>query len=98
MLATPGERFRAVRDALGYSLDRLARALGVSKTTVQRWEQGPERDGGLEIKPKHVEALTALGNFGATVNAWITYGGEKPRELIKAERARAAADAKPRAS
>ncbi|WP_425154859.1 helix-turn-helix domain-containing protein [Candidatus Palauibacter sp.] len=36
---TPRE-FRAARDRLGFSVAKLARMLGVSPRTVQRWQNG----------------------------------------------------------
>jgi len=37
---TPGERIRAQREALGFSRQRFAQALGVHEGTVRRWEWG----------------------------------------------------------
>jgi transcriptional regulator with XRE-family HTH domain len=38
-----GPELRALRDAKGYSLTALAKALGVHVTTVCRWQKGKAR-------------------------------------------------------
>lgn len=35
-----GEELKARRQALGYSQDKLAKKLGVTTSTLARWEQG----------------------------------------------------------
>ena len=38
---TMGERIKAIRRNLGYSVKRLARQIDVDESTVTRWERGP---------------------------------------------------------
>lgn len=40
-----GQRMRAAREGAGLSLDAAAQKIGVSKSTIQRWESG-------ELKPR----------------------------------------------
>lgn len=54
--------FKAWRKAMGYSQDRAANALGLSRTAVQNYDTGVRRgDGGAVEIPKHIAlACTAL--------------------------------------
>ena len=64
----PDPEVKAIRERLGISQDRFAVILGVSKRTVENWEQGRRHPTGaarsllriVEADPKHaLEALRA---------------------------------------
>ena len=62
----PDPKVKTIREGLGLSQERFAMILGVSKRTVENWEQGRRQPTGaarsllriVEVDPKH--ALKAL--------------------------------------
>lgn len=93
MEATIGERFAVVRRVAGLSLMQLAHELGIDKSTLHRCERGEFR-----LDNARIASLVKLAKLDAPTSAWIAFGGEKPRELVKAEKARAAEAKRAKAS
>ena len=59
---------RKHREALGYSQDRLAQVLGVSRNTVVNWENGSL------IKSNNIMQMVAL--FGCDINELLGLASE----------------------
>lgn len=77
---TPGKRFQVVRNAAGLTLMGAAGVFGCDKATVHRLEHG-----GQVLDIERIRVFTERVGFTADVSAWIAFGGDKPRELIKAQ-------------
>lgn len=57
------------REAIGFSQERLAQTLGISRNTVANWE------GGAQIKSSNLMQMVAL--FGCDVNALLGFADER---------------------
>lgn len=79
-LAQVGIRLRAARTARGWTLDRLARASGVSASTISRLESG-KRQAGLEL------LLPLTRELGITVDDLLVRETPDPRVRRPAWRA-----------
>ena len=62
------------REALGYTLEDVAQAVGVSRATVSRWESGDIH----KMKPNKISALSAILGIDPVL---LTY----PEELLTAD-------------
>ena len=56
------------REVIGFSQERLAQTLGVSRNTVANWEQGSQ------IKSSNLMQMVAL--FGCDVNTLLGFASE----------------------
>ena len=64
-----GKRVRQARDRVGLTQEELARKLGVSRTTVLRWENGT-------FAPRF--ALERLARVTGVRVAWLAFGDGEP--------------------
>lgn len=87
LLAEHALRVRAARKLTDQSLDALARALNVSKTSVTRWEAGL-----CPMPPQMVARWAELSGIADDVRAWIVFGGSVPNRAVAAALKAAAAD------
>lgn len=60
---TMGDRIRALRQARGYTLERLAQLAGVTKSAVHQWEDGSTKNLRLVTFLKVLEALHTDANY-----------------------------------
>lgn len=75
-----GERLRQLRKEKKMTLDDLARALGTSKQTIQRYESGVIAN----IPPEKIEALaSALGTTPSALMGWSDGAAEHSRDIAE---------------
>lgn len=75
-----GDRIRVARKVLGLTQDSLAKAIGVPKPSIARWETTPRHPGG--------EALVALAKALHVPLEWLVEGEGPPPERPEAQRNR----------
>jgi transcriptional regulator with XRE-family HTH domain len=66
-----GKRVRQARESVGLTQVQLARKLGVSRTTVLRWENG-------RFSPRF--ALEKLARVTGVRAAWLAFGDGEPAQ------------------
>lgn len=92
------ERLKKLRQEMGYSVEELAQDVGVSKTTVHRWENGEiknlrQENIGKLAQTLHTSPSNLLG-WGKTAEDDTEFDGCTPeeQELIKLYRKASLAD------
>jgi transcriptional regulator with XRE-family HTH domain len=71
------EKFRAIRESHGLTLEDVARACGVSQSIVSRWEQ----KGKSQPRPARIKALAALFHCSPEEFADFEPGRRKSKRL-----------------
>jgi transcriptional regulator with XRE-family HTH domain len=74
---TKGERIQQRREELGYSVQQLAKACGVTRAAVYQWESG-------ETEPS-ADSLVEIASYLRVRERWIVTGEEPKEGMTEAE-------------
>ena len=71
------QRLKALREANGWSLRHVAKAIGVSHNTISKWEKDPDAVSSSQTaRPSRFNILKIAKLFGVEPG-WIMFGDEK---------------------